>query len=154
MSNLVSGVMKAHACRLSPGEDLVPALENAAAQAMLASKCSSAFVMSAVGSLDGVTLRMANASRMDGENTTQNEILKWEERFEIVSLIGTFSSTGKHLHMSVSDASGTVKGGHLMSGRIFTTLELVLGTIENVSFKREVDPATGYRELVVQQSNT
>mmetsp|Transcript_110377 Transcript_110377/g.165169 ORF Transcript_110377/g.165169 Transcript_110377/m.165169 type:complete len:155 (-) Transcript_110377:176-640(-) len=153
MSNLASGVMKAHACRLRPGEDLVPALENAAAEAMSAAKCSSAFVMSAVGSLDGVELRMANASRVDCENTTQNDVLKWEERFEIVSLVGTFASTGKHLHMSVSDATGAVKGGHLVSGKIFTTLELVLGTIENVSFNREMDPSTGYQELVVHQSN-
>jgi predicted DNA-binding protein with PD1-like motif len=151
MSNLVTGMMQAHACRLNPGEDLVPALENAAVEAMSASQCSSAFVMSAVGSLDGVTLRMANASRTDG--SASNDIMQWEERFEIVSLVGTFSSSGKHLHMSVSDANGNVRGGHLMSGKIFTTLELVLGTIQNVSFKREMDPATGYRELVVRQSN-
>ena len=50
---------------------------------------------------------------------------------------------------SVSDASGKVWGGHVISGRIFTTLELVLGTIEGVGFRRRVDSRTGYRELVV-----
>lgn len=145
-----SGVITAHPIRIGPGADLVSTIENAAAHAMSTSKTSSAFILTAVGSVDKVTLRMANASRND-EGGGSNEIKEWDERMEIVSLVGTLSPSGKHLHMSLSDKSGLVVGGHLVSGRIFTTLELVLGTVQNVTFAREIDNETGYRELVVKR---
>jgi uncharacterized protein len=54
--------------------------------------------------------------------------------------------------MSVSDEHGNVFGGHVVSGTIYTTLELVLGVIPQVDFLREMDTSTGYRELIVVQS--
>jgi predicted DNA-binding protein with PD1-like motif len=154
MEDLPTGAIQAHAIRLRPGEDLVQAMENAAAKAMATSQTSSAFVLSAVGSVESLTLRMASACRTGDGNSTVNDIQQWEERMEIVSLVGTFASNGKHLHMSVSDAKGQVRGGHLVSGRVFTTLELVLGTIQNVRFDREMDESTGYKELAVRTSKS
>lgn len=152
MSSLKSGVLQAHAVRLKAGDDLVPALLQAASDAMSRTGTQSAFVMSAVGSLQTVSLRMANAGKkVDGTESLKNEVKDWNERLEIVSLVGTFSVNGKHLHMSISDKIGNVYGGHLMSGKIFTTLELVLGTIGGVSFCREPDESTGFDELVIRQ---
>lgn len=146
------GAVVGHPIRLGPGEDLILGIENAASQAMSISDSSSAFVMTAVGSLAYVSLRMANASRSDGDNISPcNEIRDWDERMEVVSLVGTLSPSGKHLHMSLSDKNGTVAGGHVVSGKVFTTMEIVLGTIQGVGFKREMDEATGYRELVVEK---
>ena len=62
--------------------------------------------------------------------------------------------SGKHLHMSLSDKNGTVVGGHVVSGKVFTTMEIVLGTIQGVCFKREMDKTTGYRELIVEKKKT
>mmetsp|Transcript_31097 Transcript_31097/g.73299 ORF Transcript_31097/g.73299 Transcript_31097/m.73299 type:complete len:154 (+) Transcript_31097:219-680(+) len=146
-SSQPSGLVVAHPIRLKPGEDLVSSIEQAAMSAMRKSGTSSSFVLTAVGSLDSLTLRMANACNSDG--IFVNEVKEWNERLEIVSLVGTFSSDGKHLHMSVSDGDGNVFGGHLMSGKVFTTLELVIGVIIDVDFSRIQDPATGYKELVV-----
>jgi predicted DNA-binding protein with PD1-like motif len=151
---LPAGTIQAHAIRLRPGEDLVPAMENAAAKAMSTSQTGSAFVLSSVGSVESLTLRMANAGRTEDGNSKVNEIKQWDERMEIVSLVGTFASNGKHLHMSVSDVKGHVYGGHLVAGRVFTTLELVLGTIQNVRFDREMDESTGYNELAVRTSKS
>ena len=39
-----------------------------------------------------------------------------------------------------------------MGGTVFTTLELVLGTLPGVRFTREMDAATGYDELVVAEA--
>jgi len=142
-----SGVVIAHPIRLRKGDDLVPSMEKAAMSAMQTSGTSSSFVLTAVGSLESVTLRMANASNADG--VFVNEVKEWNERLEVVSLVGTFSREGKHLHMSVSDGKGDVFGGHVMSGKIFTTLELVIGVILDVDFSRVEDPNTGYKELVV-----
>mmetsp|Transcript_28617 Transcript_28617/g.61356 ORF Transcript_28617/g.61356 Transcript_28617/m.61356 type:complete len:153 (+) Transcript_28617:64-522(+) len=144
-----SGLVVAHPVRLCKGDDLVSSMEKAAISAMEKSGTSSSFILTAVGSLESVALRMASASNADG--VFVNEVKEWKERLEIVSLVGTFSREGKHLHMSVSDGEGNVFGGHLMSGTIFTTLELVLGVILNVQFSREQDPTTGYKELVVNQ---
>ena len=53
---------------------------------------------------------------------------------ELLTLQGTFSANGVHLHASVARADGTVLGGHLMPGWRFT---------------RAPDAATGFMELVV-----
>ena len=144
-----SGSLRAHALRLQPGQDLVSTLEQAAKTAMDESNASSAFVLTAVGSLEYLKLRMASAEKGDGDN--QNDIKEWiGQRFEIISLVGTFSKGGKHLHMCVSGANGETYGGHVIAGRIFTTLEIVLGTIDGVNFDRLNDPNTGYKELVVR----
>ena len=136
-----SGALTAHAIRLQPGDDLVSSLHNAARQAS-----SACCILTAVGSLDQVTLRMASAA--DG---SQNDIKTWNERLEVVSLVGTLSGDDKHLHLCCSDAQGRTFGGHLMAGRIFTTLELVLGSLEGVTFRRILDARTGYRELSVEK---
>jgi predicted DNA-binding protein with PD1-like motif len=196
MTSIAGGPLLAYATRLPPGADLVSSMEDFAAQAAAASASSSSshqagcFVLSAVGSLECVTLRMANACRrgmktanpttpttmaaassasssssnssnIDDDDDDKNgndgttTIKTWNERLEIVSLTGTFSggasSGGKHLHMSVSDEDGRVFGGHVISGTIYTTLELVVGVIAGgVAFSRELDATTGYRELVVR----
>jgi len=166
-----SGPVTAHALRLHPGESLMPSLRSAA-DVILArippEKCSSVFVLTAVGSLKDATLRLANASRKNlktdigtstntsgGERLGEakgNDIRRWRQRFEIVSLVGTFSRDGGcHLHISLSDAEGKTIGGHLIDADVFTTVEIVLGTADGISFVREHDDATGYRELVPLQ---
>lgn len=142
-SPILSGPIKAHAVRLEPGDDLVPSLQRVA-NALSEQNC---FVISAVGSLSSVTLRMA--TEQDSET-----IRTFHQNMEVLSMVGTFARHDKHLHLCLSDASGTTVGGHLVSGTIFTTLELVLGTIEGVRFERALDERTGYRELVVTASTT
>lgn len=167
---VVSGPVTAHCIRLGPGDDLVPSLQRAAAEAMAASRTASAFVMTAVGSLSDLTLRTASApiggvtaatesSRGGGgdcgdQKLTRNGFVSFEDPLEVVSLVGTFAlDASKHLHMTVADAEARTFGGHVVSGKVYTTLELVLGTVSGVSFRREHDQGTGYRELVVEQSS-
>lgn len=153
-TRLSSGSIQAHAIRLQPGDDLVPSLIDAAKLAIASSPgAGSAFVLSAVGSLSDVSLRLATVSH--GEKYDGCEIRRLRENLEVVSMVGTFTSNGeKHIHMSVSDGKGHTYGGHLMAGVVFTTLELVLGTINNVSFERQFDEKTGYTELVISQTTT
>eukprot|EP00549_Striatella_unipunctata_P007239 CAMPEP_0118713494 /NCGR_PEP_ID=MMETSP0800-20121206/25548_1 /TAXON_ID=210618 ORGANISM="Striatella unipunctata, Strain CCMP2910" /NCGR_SAMPLE_ID=MMETSP0800 /ASSEMBLY_ACC=CAM_ASM_000638 /LENGTH=861 /DNA_ID=CAMNT_0006618953 /DNA_START=223 /DNA_END=2808 /DNA_ORIENTATION=+ len=156
---LVSGPLQAHCIRLPPGSDLVPALLGCARQAMAKVNSKSAIVLTAVGSLEAVSLRMASACRTNNNNDTSNnhnqDIKTWtNQRFEVVSLVGSFApNDAKHLHMSVSDGEGNVYGGHLIAGTVFTTLELVLGTIGGVTFSREHDIQTGYSELIVSKND-
>lgn len=180
-----NGKCTAHAFRIHPGEPLKQSLLDVVSVifARQGSKSGSAFVLTAVGSVCDITLRLANAqkktiSRSEGENNNKitnepveednkveraNDIRRWQNhRFEIVSLTGTFSKYGDssassipgcHLHISLSDKDGNTIGGHLIEGEIFTTLEIVIGTIDGVDFSRELDDTTGYSELVTKQQS-
>jgi predicted DNA-binding protein with PD1-like motif len=149
-----SGQICGHAFRLRPDDSLKECLCQIAEIVFARipeDECSSLLVMTAVGSLKDVTLRLANATRNDGDKKG-NEIKRWQEKFEIVSLVGTFSRDGScHLHLSISDAEGNTFGGHLMDGVVFTTCEVVLGSIQGVNFPREFDDRTGFEELIPRQ---
>jgi|SRR5208283_43764 len=124
--------------RLSPGADLRRALEEAATGHGL----GSAFVVAGIGSLDAASLRYAGETR-ETELTGP---------LEIVSLSGSLCPSGAHLHMSVSDASGKVYGGHLGYGNtVRTTAEVLLAPLPDWSLTREHDATTGFNELVVRR---
>jgi hypothetical protein len=56
-----------------------------------------------------------------------SRVVEFNGKFEIVSLSGTLSSSGHHVHMSIADCDGNVFGGHLMEGCLVrTTAEIVL----------------------------
>jgi predicted DNA-binding protein with PD1-like motif len=124
--------------RLSPGVDLRRALEGAATT----STADSAFVVAGVGSLVQGRLRYAGEA---AESAVAGPL-------EILSISGTLGACGAHLHMSVSDASGRVLGGHVGYGNIVrTTAEILLVALADWSLTREHDPATGFNELVVRR---
>lgn len=122
--------------RLSPGADLRRALEALPA----GHGTDSAFVVAGVGSLVQASLRYADAP----------DAITLTGPLEILSLSGSLSAAGAHLHMSVSDASGHVVGGHLGYGStVRTTAELLLALLPQGTLTREHDEATGFKELVV-----
>ena len=76
------------------------------------------------------------------------QIITLEGNHEIVSLTGTLSEDGVHLHISLADGAGKVVGGHVVGECfVFTTAEVVLGTLQNVKFVRAMDSETGFGEL-------
>jgi predicted DNA-binding protein with PD1-like motif len=133
--------MQTWVLRLSPGVDPVESLLDACKE----NGWTAAFVVSAVGSLDKATLRFA----------AQPEPTQIVGPLELVSLSGTLSLDGPHLHASVSDAQGNVFGGHLRPGsKIRTTAEILVTVLPDVVFRRRPDPRTGFRELVIEPRNT
>jgi hypothetical protein len=126
--------MKVVPLRLKPGDDLRRALEVWMGQQQEQAGC----LISGVGSLSLAKLRFAGAA----EATTISGDL------EILSLAGTLSADGAHLHITIADSSGAVIGGHLCHGSLVrTTAELVLGLLPQWRFRRGLDPATGCAEL-------
>jgi predicted DNA-binding protein with PD1-like motif len=126
--------------RLRPGQDLRQQLTALVQQRQL----KAAAVLTCVGSLTQVTLRLAN----------QEGPTVYHGHFEIVSLVGTLADSGSHLHLAVADSTGRTIGGHLLDGNlVYTTAELVLGVLEDVEFRRETDPAFGYKELAVHPAS-
>jgi predicted DNA-binding protein with PD1-like motif len=124
--------------RLKPGEDIYVALQNFVQQ----EKIEAAFLVTCVGSLTEVSIRYAN----------QEKPALLKGHFEILSLVGTLSSNGMHLHISIADGEGNCKGGHLTKGsKVYTTAEIVLGILPDVRYLRELDSTYGYKELVVKK---
>ncbi len=93
------------------------------------------------------TLRMAYSGQ------EENEVKVINEHLEIVSLVGTLSSTGgHHLHISLSNKDGNCLGGHVFGEmNVFTTAEIVIGECSSLTFDREYDNQSGFDELVVKQ---
>lgn len=129
--------MQAVALRLTPRQDLKVELD----QFALIQNLEAACIVTCVGSLTKAVLRLAN----------QPHETLYEGYFEIVSLTGILSRHGSHAHISIADATGKTYGGHLLKGcEIYTTAELVIGVLPNLSFKRVYDSLTGYRELRIE----
>lgn len=130
-----------YAFRLEPGTDLMEFLQEIA----LTKELNAGFIVTAVGSLTKCTIRYAN--KPIGTEVTGH--------FEIVSLVGIVAKTGCHVHISLSDGSGTMLGGHLLRGSsVYTTCEIVIGNMLNTTFTREPCCKSGYDELVVQPNNS
>jgi predicted DNA-binding protein with PD1-like motif len=125
--------------RLHPGDDLRGALQ----QAVAAAAPDGAFVLAGIGSLVDAQLRLAgqpHATRYPGPS-------------EILTLSGTVSADGAHLHVSIATADGQVHGGHLVAGNtVRTTAEVLLAPMDGGwRLGRAPDPATGYPELIVRR---
>jgi predicted DNA-binding protein with PD1-like motif len=134
--------MQVHVLRLVPGDDLRVALEALFPQLAVTHGIAAACIVSAAGSLSHAVLRYADkpgGSEISGP-------------LDLLMLSGTLSPDGAHLHGSVADSQGQVRGGHVLPGCIVrTTAEVVIALLPGWQFRRELDAATGFKELVARQ---
>lgn len=129
-----------HCFRLKNGMDLKKEIENYVIKNNI-----SGVILCCVGCLNKLKIRLA-----DGK-----EVLERTGRFEIVSITGTLSKDGVHIHISVSDEQGNTIGGHLKDGCIInTTAEICLLEIDTIKFERKFDVETGYKELIINNSDS
>jgi len=129
----------ANAFRLKPGQDLKAAIQELAKEKQI----KAGWISTCVGSLTNYKIRFAN--QPEGSSDSGH--------FEIVSLTGTVSVNGSHLHISISDRTGKTIGGHLMEGcTIYTTAEIVILSSNEFIFKREKDGTTPWEELKIEPS--
>jgi uncharacterized protein len=129
---------KIHAFRLKPGEDLKASINDFVKQHGI----KAGWVVTCVGSLTTYSIRFANQQNTDTASG----------HFEIVSLVGTISVNGSHLHISIADSTGKTIGGHLQDGcKIYTTAEIMIGESNELLFTREKDGTTPWDELQVKK---
>ena len=133
--------MRIHIHRFEPHQDLKDSLLAFATRLQI----NAGFIVSCVGSVRQVTLRLAGS----------DSVLVQDGPFEIVSLVGTLSQDGCHLHASFSTSEGRVLGGHLLSGcPILTTAEVVIGESKAHRFDRQLTPIpVSTNKLVYTESN-
>jgi uncharacterized protein len=128
--------LSSYAFRLKPNQDLKKSIDSI----VLLHNIKAGWISTCVGSLVTYNIRFANQPT----GTIGNG------HFEIVSLVGTLSTNGSHIHISVSDSTGKTIGGHLQEGcNIYTTAEIVIQATDKYSFERKEDGTTPWKELQV-----
>lgn len=128
--------MKTFALRLHPKQDLKEELVKFVKE----NSIQAGLILTCVGSLAKATIRM----------TDKNVVKSFSQNLEIVSLVGTLSQDGVHLHISLSEKNGNTIGGHLKEDcLVHTTAEIIIGELDDIKFSREFDKQTGFKELVV-----
>jgi len=131
---------KTHAFRLKPGADLKKEIQSY----VKTTNIQAGWIICGVGSLTDYNIRFAN--QPDGTIGSGH--------FEIVSLTGTVSVHGLHIHISISDSTGKTIGGHLLDGNfIYTTAEIIIQQSGDFVFNRDSDGSTPWQELQVKKIN-
>ncbi|MEQ1722124.1 MAG: PPC domain-containing DNA-binding protein [Pseudobdellovibrio sp.] len=122
--------------KLNPEQDLKRELQSFCEKNTIQAGC----IVSGIGSLKKAKIRLANSS----------EFFESVSFFEIVSLSGSLSVNGCHIHISIADKDGNIKGGHLVDDNlIYTTAEIVILKLSGQTYEREFDSITGFKELKI-----
>jgi len=133
-----AGSLPVEPVRLQPGDDVHAALT----ALLLQREQQAGFVVAGIGSLSRAAVRLAG----------HDEPLVLSGDLEVLTLSGSLSPAGAHLHISVADADGRTWGGHVAQGCIVrTTLEAVVTWLADWSFDRAADAVTSYRELAIRR---
>ena len=123
---------RSYAIRLKPGEDLKKSIQ----KFVDTHQIEAGWIAACVGSLTDYHIRFANVA--EGSRASGH--------FEIVSLSGTLSTNGNHIHIAISDNTGNTIGGHLLDECIvYTTAEIVIQSASNLIFTRENDGTTKWK---------
>lgn len=137
--NMKQETISSYSFRLKPGEDLKEAIDKLVTEKNI----KAGWVATCVGSLAVYAIRFAD--KTDGSTVSGH--------FEILSLVGTVSVNGSHLHICVSDGNGTPIGGHLLRGsKIYTTAEIIIQSTDKYEFTREKDDNTSWKELQIREN--
>ena len=125
--------------RLHRGDDL----KNSILEFCRMNNINSGIMACAVGCCSKVRFRLAGAESFYED----------ERDYEIVSIMGTISKDGVHIHISFGDDTGKVVGGHLTEGCIInTTCEVSIIKSDKYKLSREYDEETCYKELVIEMN--
>lgn len=120
--------MQAVPLHLEPGADVRLSLEWLAQQ-----RQASGFVLSVVGNLSQAAFQCPGQT---GPTVLQGEL-------EIITLQGTLSPQGVHLHLSLSDSECQVWGGHLEPGTlVLKGADLLVGLLDDANTAQQPIAAT------------
>jgi uncharacterized protein len=134
-------MLTTYSFRLQPGNDLKKEIESF----VRSNTIEAGWIVCGVGSLTDYHIRFAN----------QKEGSKGHGHFEIISLMGTVSANGCHIHIGISDSEGGMIGGHLLDENIiYTTAEIIIQSEDKLVFTREKDAKTGWNELKIGKKET
>lgn len=134
--------MRTFVVRLHPGQDL----KNELIDFTRRNQIKAGIILTCVGSLQRAALRLA------GQSGSVARV--YEQKFEILSLVGTLCPDKPHLHIALADEQANTIGGHLQEGSLIeTTAEIAIADLEAFNFRREFDQETNAGELVISSQS-
>ena len=136
--------------RLMPDDDLFTSLKKIAKDHGI----ERGVILSAIGSLKNVVF--VNVRSHTGIPVKTEDMIEIEEGgpFELLSLEGNFFPSQEdgepviHLHAILGTSSGAVTGGHLLKATVFTTAEIILGSLTGSSVYKVKSDVTQRMELL------
>jgi len=129
-----------------PGDEAVAALEQfARAERLEASQ------LTAVGAFERATVGWFDRAAKDYRR------IEVDEQCEVLSLLGDIAEgpdgPSLHAHVVLGLADGTTRGGHLLEGRVFPTLEVVI-TETAAELRKVMRPDLGIALIDLDRSQT
>lgn len=141
--------------RLLPGSDLIGGLEAICDEHDIAF----ATVVSCYGSLSSASFKFLQIPA--GKARAELVLQRLDERVEFMGGQGLICRTPEgdrdtHLHGSISDARGTLSGGHFVRGAnpVYNNMDVVIQELHGVRLIREHDTATDTIEMRVERIDT
>ncbi len=136
--------------RLMPDDDLFASLKKIVKDHGI----ERGVILSAIGSIKNVVF--VNVRSHTGIPVKAEDMIEIEEAgpFELLSLEGNFFPSQEdeepviHLHAILGTSSGSVSGGHLLKATVFTTAEIILGSIAGSSVYKAKSDVTRRMELL------
>ncbi len=140
--------------RLHPGVDLIEGLEAACDDRAV----EFAAVLACYGSLSSAGFKYLQIPPGEVRPRLMDEEI--DKRLEFMGGQGLVCVTPEgeratHLHGSISDETGAVKGGHFVVGRnpVYNNMDFVLQELRGVRLVRAHDPVTDTIEMTVEELN-
>jgi uncharacterized protein len=126
---------KTYAVIFAQGDEAMAGLQEVARREGLA-----ASRFTAVGGFRRATLGYFDAQRKEYQP------IPIDEQVEVLSLIGDIAQSDQgpqvHAHVVVGRSDGTTRGGHLLNGHVWPTLEVIV-TESPTHLQRRFDPSVG-----------
>ncbi|MFQ5998242.1 MAG: PPC domain-containing DNA-binding protein, partial [Candidatus Bathyarchaeia archaeon] len=120
---------------------------------MRTEKIQRAVIVSAIGSLENVSFRNLKKNIELPVTLEKTELTEIKGPLELLSLEGSMMPMeGKpffHLHGMFGTTAGEVVGGHMFSGRVYTTLEITFAEMKDCTIVKAKDNETGLPEYTV-----
>jgi predicted DNA-binding protein with PD1-like motif len=133
-----------YVARLEPGEEIISSLSSFAEAQGFGSA-----TLQGIGAATELTIGYFERAK---KNYVRKTLVG---EYEVLSLSGTISSfqgnPWVHAHIVVSDPEFEVVGGHLFSGKVTVTVELVL-TVSQKKIERQEDARSGFKYLDLEHS--
>ena len=123
------GLKRVVAVRMSPGENVMQGLENACAEYGI----NNAIILSGMGSLDGCEYLVPIPLPDKKAGYGYGDPIKVTDSVSVTGVSAVRRKIYRHLfhvHVNVSDNSGTVRGGHLTDNNtVLLTFDVVIGEL-------------------------
>lgn len=130
----------AYILRIDRGEEIVKAIHDLCQKEQIGLG-----FLSGIGAVDYARLGLYS---LEKRRYLVNE---FKGEYEITSLIGNITAQEGapyiHMHMTISDETGAVVGGHLSEARVAVTCEIVISLLKG-TIEREMDPGIGINLMV------